>query len=309
MVPLLESVALAQGGLFTRSQAAAAGYTDSEMRRMLRGEWAAVARGYYADATAWSRLSPRDHHLALAGAYVASRPDVVLSHRTAALLHGLPLLTPPALITLSKANGSDVRREDLRVVVTPVDSAARTKVRGLAVTSVARTVVDCARTSDFAEAVVIADAALAFGLVTPSELAATAAAQSHWPGVPAARRVLSFADGRAETPGESLSRITLARLGLPRPDLQVEIVAPDGTVWRVDFLWRAERVIGEFDGRVKYAGDRGADALFAEKVREDGLREIGFIVVRWIWSDLMGDTSALDRRVRRALERGRRSAA
>ena len=72
----------------------------------------------------------------------------------------------------------------------------------------------------------------------------------------------------------------------------------------------------EFDGQVKYS--RSADqpdpfghrrspqqVLWAEKQREDRLRELGYEVVRVTWADL-DDPVALARRIRAAIERARR---
>ncbi|HYO19519.1 MAG TPA: hypothetical protein VES02_12730 [Dermatophilaceae bacterium] len=42
----------------------------------------------------------------------------------------------------------------------------------------------------------------------------------------------------------------------------------------------------EFDGKVKYGGADGRDALFREKRREDALRSLGYQVARLTWRDL-----------------------
>ena len=55
---------------------------------------------------------------------------------------------------------------------------------------------------------------------------------------------------------------------------------------RVDFLFRAQRTIVEFDGLVKYGGADGRPALIDEKRREDALRSLGYQVVRLTWRDL-----------------------
>ena len=66
-------------------------------------------------------------------------------------------------------------------------------------------------------------------------------------------------------------------------------------------------VTGEFDGRVKYGrllkpGQSPGDAVFAEKQREDALRDLGFQVVRWTWDDLESPAQVVDR-IRRAIAR------
>jgi len=48
---------------------------------------------------------------------------------------------------------------------------------------------------------------------------------------------------------------------------------------------------GEFDVKIKHGklrkpGQSLEDAIFAEKLREDSLRDLGWQIVRWIWADL-----------------------
>jgi hypothetical protein len=115
------------------------------------------------------------------------------------------------------------------------------------------------------------------------------------------RRAMAAMDGRAESPGESRTRMVLSALGLP-VEPQVEIIDADGElVGRVDFLV-ADRVVVEFDGAVKYRGDSGADVLIAEKRREDRLRELGYEVVRVTWDEL-AQPERLHAKVRAALLR------
>ena len=116
------------------------------------------------------------------------------------------------------------------------------------------------------------------------------------PVLPWRGRVLQFLDGRAESPGESRSRVALSRWGtLPNPELQPSIFDEKGRfLARVDFLFPELGVIGEFDGEGKYRrkelrGTRTADdVVIAEKIREDALRALGWIVVRWTWPELGG---------------------
>ncbi len=179
------------------------------------------------------------------------------------------------------------------------------------VTSVARTVVDLARTVSFESGVVFADAALACGSVTVEQLSAALLGAKGWPGAPRARRVVEFADGRAESVGESRSRVALARAGFPAPVPQWEVRDASGRlIGRVDFGWPRWRVVGEFDGRIKYGelvrpGSAPGDVLFAEKLREDALRAESLQVIRWTWQDLPTfEQSSVAARLRRALRSG-----
>jgi hypothetical protein len=84
-----------------------------------------------------------------------------------------------------------------------------------------------------------------------------------------AELVVDRADPLAANWFESSSRWWLLEAGLPRPRLQVPFSDKRGRVAKVDML--IGRVVGEADGAGKY-DDPGA--LFAEKLREDWLRDV-----------------------------------
>ncbi|WP_130386777.1 hypothetical protein [Kribbella sp. VKM Ac-2569] len=96
---------------------------------------------------------------------------------------------------------------------------------------------------------------------------------------------MQFANPLSESVGESRFRVLLANHGLPTPELQVEIRDADGRlIGRVDFLLGGVLIV-EFDGAMKY-GENAADAVLAEKWREDRLRERGYGVARVGGGDL-----------------------
>ena len=135
----------------------------------------------------------------------------------------------------------------------------------------------------------------------------------YWPRCASERAAsVAFLDGRSESAGESVSRVRLVQQGLPCPDLQREIYDADGRlVARVDFCWDEERTVGEFDGKQKYGrllrpGQTSEEVIYAEKVREDALRDVGWQVVRWLWRDL-NRHGVLRDRVRRAFARSNSS--
>ena len=97
-------------------------------------------------------------------------------------------------------------------------------VDGIAVTSVARTVVDIARTVPFEQAVVVLDAALARGLVDGLAARGGAVARPSGGAAPRLRGGRSRSPSRApQSVGESRSRVAIMRAGLPRPVLQWEV--------------------------------------------------------------------------------------
>jgi hypothetical protein len=271
------------------------GYTDKELRRFRRaGQLTALRPGAYA-VGALPPQAERRHILEIHAACASLAPDVVVSHGSAAVLHGLPLWgVGLARVHATRSRGRTGGRCGRRVHLhtAPLRDGEITVVDGLRVTTVARTLVDLGRSQPFEQAVVAADAALQRGAVDAADLGAALLRCGGWPGVPAARRALGFADSGSESVGESRSRVAIARFGLPRPMTQLPVADPRGlVVGRADFGWPELRTVGEFDGRIKYGrllrpGQAAGDAVFAEKLREDRMRAQGVTVVRWTWADL-----------------------
>ncbi|MGY2081443.1 type IV toxin-antitoxin system AbiEi family antitoxin domain-containing protein [Modestobacter sp. SYSU DS0657] len=296
--------------LVLRRRALASGLVDDEIRRLRRrGEWTTLQRGAYLAQP--GDLDRRQRHLLRVRATVAGlRSPAVVSHASAAVVHGLPLWAIPLdrVHVTRQPPARAVRESRLHSHAARFTVDDAVVVDGLAVTSVPRTVVDLARSLPFEPALAVADAALHRGLTTPAELADVVTAASGTRGSRGARRVVAAADRRSESIGESRSRAVMIEAGLPVPDLQVEVRRSDGGfVGRSDFGWRQQRLLGEFDGRLKYGrllrpGQSPGDAVFEEKRREDALREERWGVVRWVWAELDTRQVVVDR-IDRALAR------
>ncbi len=163
---------------------------------------------------------------------------------------------------------------------------------GMPVTSPARTAVDIARSCSVETAVVAADFALQERRLAAADLGAALSRARHVGGIGRARRALDLADGLSESPGETRVRLALIVGGLPRPALQIRVIAPDGRfVGRVDLGYPELGVLIEFDGAIKYGGSirssgregegsgrpgrQPHEVVIAEKRREDRLRDLG----------------------------------
>ena len=299
--------------LVLRRAAIADGRSDEELARLIRRQsWARVRRGAYVDGQLPTTGVAR-HALLVAATLAELRRPAVVSHQSAAVLLGLPLWGAPldkVHITRNPPASSQATGP-LRCHVARLHHDEITSVGGVQVTDVARTVLDLARSLPFEPAVVAVDAALHEGLLTRELLEGRLFDIAGTRGSRHAARVIRFADGRSASVGESRSRVALHELGLAPSSLQFEVRSPGGTfVALTDFAWEEQRVIGEFDGRVKYGrllrpGQDPGDAVFEEKRREDAIRDEGWWVVRWTWLDL-DHRERLGDRVRRAQERGRR---
>jgi very-short-patch-repair endonuclease len=235
------------------------------------------------------------------------------SHATAAVAWGCWTYRLPDVVDVTQLTNPHVIKRDGRHVHavrrhwTELPAEHRSRAHDLPVTSLERTVLDCARTLPGPGALVVADSAVRRG-ADAEVIAAMLVSAAGRRGVRQARQVLSLADARSESPGESVVRWILATSGLPRPEPQV-VVTTWRAAYRVDLGWPERRVAVEFDGAVKYEDDGarggGIDAFMSEKRRHDALVEAGWTLLRVTWPDL-SDPDTLVERVRCALNRAPR---
>jgi Transcriptional regulator, AbiEi antitoxin len=285
------------GGVATRAELIALGFSATQIRRLLRdGLLVAQRQGVYAPGDRVGELhrdEARVHALRVAAALARTNSRCVASHESAAIIHGMKLLDRPAGNTVvlthpRQGSGSRTGREGIRIHVAelpPEDVVVRHRVP---VTSVARTVADLSRSGSFREGVVVADDALHAGTLTRAELGMALGRCARWPGVRRARDVLAFSDERAESPLESLARVIFHERGLPPPELQVWIHDGYGArIARVDFFWPRYQTIGEADGAMKYEDPAAARRQLA---RDKKLRGTGYELVHFGWQGIVYDT-------------------
>jgi hypothetical protein len=282
---------------FQLTRAAISAHERNELlRRTDRGELMRIVPGVYLPAEAASRRSRPRIHLDLVYARQLIAPQSLLfSHASAGALWDLPRIGGWPKIVHATGDAAGGGRSSMGVsrhnVGLPMDE---TRIDGIRVTTLTRTVVDLARTESFECGVAAADAALAGRSTGDCRIAgglqelASELFLAEGRGVAAARSVIAFADGAAGSPGESLSRVSIARSGLTAPELQKHFSDEFGSMY-VDFFWPKSGVIGEFDGVGKYLreewmdGRTAAQVVVDEKWREDRLRRTGLRVVRWGW--------------------------
>jgi predicted transcriptional regulator of viral defense system len=306
----VDSRAAKISGVTTAARLRSAGLSAGQIRRLAsHGTLRLVRTGVYAPAALVNSVAGDQaaaHLLDVAAAIAATQSRAAGSHRSAAIVHGLSLVGPPGanrvdLTRTLDGQGSRSRRPGIRLHVAALPAGHVTWCRGVPVTSVARTVVDLARTLPFAEGVVVADSALRDTQATQEELADLVAQCARWPGIQRARRVVAFADPLGESVLESVSRAAFHQHGLPPPELQVWLGDEDEIVGRVDFLWRQHRTVAEADGAVKY--ERPARAL-AQLNRDARLRAAGFEVVHFTWPEITRVPAQVVAAIRAAFRRG-----
>lgn len=285
-----------QHGVVARSQLLAAGLTASEIGWRLRHDrLLRMHRGIY--AVGHRRLAQEGFWLA---AVLAGGPGAALSHRDAAALHGLERVPSPAArieITTPRRQESDRR---LRVHGRrPLVAAEVTTIRGIAVTSVARTLVDLAGVTSrerLSEALSIAERE---GIL---DLAAVDAARERVRGRPGAgdanlRAVLAEHAARGtQLTREELERrlrrlVRIHHLGSPLLNAHV-------CGYEVDAFWPDARLVVETDGW-RWHRDRRAFARDREK--SNALQLAGYTVLRFTHDAVTRRPSQVSAAIGRAL--------
>jgi hypothetical protein len=304
VLPALDEVSVRQFGVFTTAQALAAGYTRDEIRAHLRTRrWQRLRRGVYCSAE--TRAAVPDtavHRLECAAVLLSLACPVAVSHASSAFVHGL-VVPAGALAEVRLTDPDDWRTgRGYRVSRAQLPPDQEVDWGPFTVTSVARSLVDCAREWRLRDAVAAMDNALHRRLVSPEELHEVVLGQRHWEGIAGAARAAGLADGRAESPLESFGRVQIVTSGLPVPELQVEVWDQHGFIGRVDAWYEDAAVAIEFDGAVKYSdpwrGRTPAEVLWEEKRREDRLRATGVRPLRWAMSDIGAGWAASRDRLR-----------
>jgi len=288
-------------------------FSAAVIRSALRsGDLVAARRGVLVGANSMAAAAePRDRHLLAAQIAIAAtrEPRTFACLGTAGLVHGFSRLgRDPRRVRLYRDRGGAWRDDEVAVLVCGLPET-HVQTTPFPLTTPARTVIDLARWVSFRGGVVVADSAMRLG-VSREALERVTQDCTRWPGIRKARTVVAFADARAATPLESVSRVAFHDMLLPPPELQAVLVRDE---WGnpktiVDFYWEEFRVVGEADGLFKYDDEQERRSLRAEKLRQEELESLGFIVVRWTWDDIWRRPEWVATRLRRAFDSRRRAA-
>jgi hypothetical protein len=291
-------LALDQHGVVALAQLRDLGLSPSAVRsRVSAGRLHRVHRGVYAVGHA---------HLATDGRWIAAvlacGPDAVLSHRSAAALWRFWPGTRPAVdVTAAGRAGYGLTGIHAHRA-TSLRADDRTRVRGIPCTSVARTLLDLAEVVDrrgLERAINEAEVLRLFDLAALEDVLACAVGRR---GAPILRSVLA-----AYEPGYTLTRNELEKRfralcdsgGIPRPRVNAWIPLEGGGV-EVDFLWRAQRLIAETDGRQVHGTSR---AFERDRRRDQRLLCAGWHVVRFSWRQVTREPRQVARTIQVLLGR------
>ena len=276
------------GGVFTVDDARQAGL---ERWHLESGCWTRLGPSLYVsnDLTAnpIHRLEAARHRLP---------PTAAFSGLTAAWLHGLDVrpcnpteVTVPEDAGISSRAGIALRRSSLA-------NGEVVRVRGMAATSITRTVGELCARLDLVEAVVIADEALHSGHLRLDQLRTWADDHAGNRGMRNLRRVLGFVDSAAESPMESRLRMVLVLGGLPRPKAQVTIRDRWGRALGRPDLYYPEHRLG-----IEYDGGSHRESLAEDNRRQNRLLNAGVRLLRFTAADVLRNPEGVVSQVRAEL--------
>lgn len=288
----------AQQALCTRRQLLALGWRPRQIAHQTPGAGSALRRlqrNQYVREELWNDLWPESRHRLEIAAACAEMTDGVgvISHESAAVLwDGALFRHVPDAVHVTLARGRGTSRAGLTRHADDLPDEDVAEVAGIRCTSLDRTVFDAARTLPIEAGTAFADAALR-RIALRARLYDTDLAErwragmrervaraSGVRGVRRALQVIEFADGRSESPGESVHRLRLAQIGFAHLRPQVAVRGPRGSTFYVDLEDEKEQICFEFDGKGKYldeamrSGRSLEEVLFAEKQREDWIRGV-----------------------------------
>ncbi|MGH7502078.1 MAG: endonuclease domain-containing protein [Longimicrobiales bacterium] len=291
---MIMKLAARQHGVVARVQLLRAGVQPDLVDHRLRtGRLRRLHRGIY---LAGPLTGPYTREMA---AVLACGEHSAVSHRSAAALW--QMLPPgqngkPVEVVLTRGRGG--RMPDIRVRHVHTIRADELTVRdGIPITTAARTLYDLAVLAGRRELERALAEALALRLVERSDVLALLDRRARRPGVSRLRGLVEGESRVALTRSEAEERfLTLIRKArLDDPDTNVEVAGHE-----VDFLWRAERLVVEVDGRAFHASYRRFES---DRRRDAVLVAAGLRVIRVTWHQIVDEPEALLVRLAQALAR------
>lgn len=287
-----------QHGLVTRSQATAAGLSVYQINRRARsGAWIREQRGVYRHAA----VSPSWESRLLAACLTSAG---LVSHLPATDLWGLGIYRQPApTIVVPQSARRTIPGVKVHLT-TQWELREETMIRGIPVTGINRTLLDCGAVVTVRRLERLVESAIRQRLTTWPELVRTLSRHSRRgrDGCGKLRALLEMRLGDQTVPLSDFSRLIanlLADNDLPEPVLEYRILAADGSfIMQADLAWPLRRKAWELDGLAFHFGrtERERDNRKRNRAKAEGwnIQEI-------LWSMYVDDPGGLVEMCRRFL--------
>lgn len=289
-------LAASQHGLITFEQALSVGWTRHQVRhRLQNGVLGTVHEGVYRFTAV-----PQTWEQRLRAACLAMPSTVAVSHRSAAVFHGLWSDDDPVVeITVGRALSPELSG----VVVHRIEDLAPRwimSVRRVPVTTPARLIVDLGAVLPLHLVAVVFDRAVRRDIVSLPEVRSVirAVARRGRTGVGVARALVA-----ERTPGGSASKLEcqmseiVRRFSLPAPVAEHTVLDPYGQfIARVDFAYPELKYAIEVDGYEAHSERR---AFEHDRARQNDLVDDGWTIHRFTWRDVGQHPGRVADRIRR----------
>lgn len=288
----IAQLALAQYGVFSRSQARSIGLSDDIVRGGISsGRFQRIHLGVYRISG-----SPYSWRQSLLAACLRAGDSAHASHRSAAALLGLAGFSPGILEISTRKN---VRLKESRVIVHRIrdwPECDTTTIASIPVTEPVRTLIDLAAVASVEDLEVALDDALRRRLITlPRLLWRLKTIGVH--GKPGASWLTALVKERRQElvlPESWLERKVirfLARGGFPPPIRQFQVFDGQRFVGRVDLSYPGRKLVIEADG---YEFHSDPNAWERDRARDNDLECLGWRVIRVTWKQVTKHPDALN---------------
>jgi hypothetical protein len=253
-----------------------------------------IRRGVYLPAHVESGNRIQDDEAALMrtvrGLVDASSADLCFTHTTAAALHRCWQYRTSGLVHVTYPVKPKIMRDDdgVRRHWARLTARDRMVLDRIPVTTLERTVFDCARTLELRSALVLAASAFRLG-ADPAVVGVILDESNGMPGIAAARMVVAKIEPGCASPGEVLAHLAAGQVRPEGLETQIQVVTRRGTYW-VDSGWPALKVGIEFHGAVKYSGGSFGDPAARQRertLRAQALMEEGWRILDLEWNDVI----------------------
>jgi hypothetical protein len=279
------SVAAAQDGVFTRSQARSESWSDGRQRRLVQsGLWVPITATVLRHRDVVEGPWQRARAVWLTG-------GMVVSHDTAGQLWGL--------ITSNGLHGTSPSSRRTKAVIThraDLPCADTIEVDGMRVTTPPRTVTDLLCTLEPPASVAMACPARRQGILTTADLRSAADAATGRHGAAQARFVARTCAGRPYSVLEWHFHRRVGELG-PGWRFNAAVHDSEGRIGDVDAVHEGTKIVVELDGQQFH----GPDRFQADRTRDQRLAAAGYVVLRFTWDDLIKRPDDVIERIRRTM--------
>jgi hypothetical protein len=262
--------------------------------RLQRGALLRIGAGVY--AVGHCALTQKSRWMA---AVLACGPQAFLSHRSAAVLHGLITLQADPLDVVTTSSRSGRTRPGICAHAMKLAASDVATVAGIPCTTVSRTLVDLAAVMPRRQVARAFDEAQVLGVLDLDAIAEALDSGSRRRGFATLRSILA-----EHRPGSTLTRSELeerflalvAKAGIPEPLSNQRIRVSGRRRVEVDFVWPAERLVVETDGLYTHITRRSFEH---DRRRDVALTTAGWRVVRFTWRQVTVEEAATIAALRR----------